>query len=248
MGWLTRLKEGVLAWLRGNAREENFTCDVCGREVFGGERICAACERALPVIRLGCPVCGRRVREAGVCAACKQHRPIPGKVRSRFAYEGDAVRLIRRYKQGERYLAGTLAGQMMPLLGEFPGAEALVPVPMTARAKRRRGFDQTLLLAERLSERSGIPVLCAAEKVRDTPAQKTLSRRERAHNLKGCFRVCDRKGVKGKRILIVDDTYTTGATVDELAAVLLRAGAEEVNAVTAASVEDRSLHQRQGDA
>ena len=83
-------------------------------------------------------------------------------------------------------------------------------------------------------------VLRAAEKVRDTPAQKTLTRRERADNLKGCFRVADRRGVKGKCILIVDDTYTTGATVDELAAVLLRAGAKEVNAVTVTSVEDKS--------
>ena len=240
MRGLSRLKEAIRAWLHGSAREENFTCDVCGREVFGGERICAECEKALPVIRLGCPVCGRRVREAGVCAACKQHRPVPGKVRSRFVYEGDAMRLVWRYKQGERYLAGTLAGQMLPLLGEFPGTQALVPVPMTSRAKRRRGFDQTLLLAERLSERSGIPVLRTAEKVRDTPAQKTLTRRERADNLKGCFRVADRRGVKGKCLLIVDDTYTTGATVDELAAVLLRAGAKEVNAGTVTSVEDKS--------
>lgn len=230
----------LAARLRGYERTHNFTCDVCGREVFAGEHVCDSCRAALPAIGRHCPVCGRRVREEGVCAACKQRRPVAGKVRSCFSHEGEAARLVLRFKRGERYLACTLAEWMLPLLAAFPGTDALVPVPMTKRAKRRRGFDQTLLLARELSEWSGVPVLCAAEKRRDTPPQKSLSRSERAKNLEGCFRVADRAAVRGKTLLIVDDTYTTGATADELAAVLLRAGAKEVNALTFTSVEDKA--------
>ncbi len=222
--WFSR----VAAWLRAYGRGHNFTCDICGREVFGGERICAACRAALPVISLGCPVCGRRVGEPGVCAACKQRRPVADMVRSRFVHEGEARRLIWRFKRGEKYLARTLAEEMAPLLRAFPGADALVPVPMTARAKRRRGYDQALALAQELSEQSKIPLVCAVEKRRETAPQKSLTRREREKNLEGCFAVTDRKAVRGKRVVIVDDTYTTGATVDELAAVLRRAGAAAV--------------------
>lgn len=220
----------------------NYTCDVCGREVFGGERICAHCRERLPVPRVVCPVCGRRVEEEGVCASCKQRRPVPNMVRSRFVHEGDALRLMLRYKGGERYLAQTFALELLPLLEAFPRPDALVPVPMTARERRRRGFDQARLLAERLSAQSGIPVLCAAEKTRETAQQKTLSRRERETNLRGCFRVADRKCVRGKRLLIVDDIYTTGATADEFASVLLRAGAAAVDVITVTSVPSQPTH------
>lgn len=230
----------IAARLRDYERSHNFTCDVCGREVFSGERLCEACTRALPLIGTHCPVCGRAVREAGVCAACKQRRPAADAVRSRFLYEGEAARLVLRFKNGERYLAFPLAQFLVPLLSEFPGADALVPVPMAVRALRRRGYNQAELLARELSALTGLPVLTAAEKRRETPPQKSLSRREREKNLEGCFHVTDRKAVRGKKLIIVDDAYTTGATVDVLAAVLRRARAEKVYAVAVTSVRDKA--------
>ena len=232
------LVEKFLSWL-GRTGEKNFTCDVCGREVFGGERICAACEKTLPFNNGHiCPYCGRWVREAGVCIECKDHRPAVERARSAFVHEGAAAALVRRFKQGEKYLFRTLAAYMFPLLQQFfADADALVFVPMTRRAQRRRGYDQSRLLAERLAKMSGKPCLDACKKRRDTAAQKGLGRRERERNLEGCFVVCDRAAVKGKRLVIVDDTFTTGSTVSELARVLLRAGAARVDALTATSVE-----------
>lgn len=232
-----KLWERLAARLRAYEREHNFTCDVCGREVFGGERICCACRSRLPYLRMHCPVCGRKTSEEGICAACKQRRPVADMVRSALLHEGEGERLVLRFKNGERYLAAALAQETAPLLREFAGADALVPVPMTVRAKRRRGYDQALLLAKELSAISGIPVLLAAIKKRETPAQKGLGRRERERNLVGCFQVTARKEVSGRRLVIVDDIYTTGATVDELAYVLKRAGAAQVGAVTVTSVE-----------
>lgn len=233
-GWLRALLERIRA-------PHNFTCDVCGCEVFAGERVCARCERALPFNDHNvCPLCGRRVGEAGVCLECKRMPPGVAKARSVFLHEGEAARLVVRFKRGERYLAEALSGYMLPLLQrEFADAVALTYVPMTPRAERRRGYNQSRVLAEALAARTGLPCISVAEKRRETASQKTLSRRLREENLAGCFRVTDRAAVAGKRLLIVDDTYTTGATVGELAHALRRAGAAEVFAITATSVEDK---------
>ena len=146
-----------------------------------------------------------------------------------------------RYKDGSRYLSTAIADLMLPVLKrEFPDVQALVPVPATEAAKKRRGFDHVRLLAEALSSRCGVPVLDAVIKQKETAQQKTLSRREREKNLEGCFHVRDRAAVKDKILLIIDDTLTTGATVHELSGVLLRARAKRVDALTLTSVENRT--------
>ena len=111
---------------------------------------------------------------------------------------------------------------------------------MTKKAQRRRGYNQSLLLAEELSKRSGKPVLYCTEKTRETAAQKTLSRKEREDNLEGSFHILDRSAVKEKSLVIIDDTITTGSTASELADVLLRAGAKEVFLLTFTSVQKKN--------
>ena len=228
----------IAQWMRRYDESHNFTCDICGREVFGGERVCAACRAQLPFNGgHACPLCGRKVLEAGVCIECKDSRPVVEKARSCFVHEGSAAALVLQFKKGKRYLVRALSGFLLPVLeAQFPDADALVFVPMTKRARRRRGYNQARLLAGELSRSSGVPLLDAAEKRRETAAQKALGRREREKNLEGCFRVTDRSAVRGKRIVIVDDTFTTGATVNELARVFYRAGARSVCALTVTSV------------
>lgn len=215
----------------------NFTCDLCGREVFGGERICAQCDGSLPHNdKEICPLCGRQVREAGICLECKEKPLSLAAARSAFTHDGDAARLISRFKDGQKYLYRTLCDYLEPLLSQFTGADALTFVPMTETAERRRGYNQSRLLAEELSRRSGWELLDVAEKKRETLSQKTLSRREREENLKGCFHLKQRAVLRGRRIVIVDDTMTTGATADELSSAFLRAGADAVFLLTVTSV------------
>lgn len=225
-------------------RTHNFTCDVCGREVFENERICRACHAALP--HNGgpvCPFCGRSVAEGGACLECKQKPLVVKKARSALLHAGEAAHLVLRFKRGDRYLFRTLAELLLPIAGEF-SPDAVVGVPMTEKAERARGYNQSYLLAREYARLTALPYLEAAEKRRETQPQKSLGRAEREKNLEGCFRVTDRAAVRGKALLIVDDTMTTGSTASELASVLLRAGAVRCDLLTVTSVPQKILPRR----
>lgn len=216
----------------------NFTCDFCGGEVFEGERVCKACFKTLPWNNKNiCPFCGRRVGEAGACLDCKEKPLAVDRARSVFVHEGEARHMINRYKRGARYFCRTAAELALPIFRrEFAEVDFLTYVPMTKKAEKKRGYNQSKLFAEKLSALCGKEVRTVAEKRRETKSQKTLGRREREENLLDCFFITDRKAVKGKSILILDDTLTTGSTVSELASRLKRAGATCVYALTISSV------------
>ena len=113
------------------------------------------------------------------------------------------------------------------------GADALVPVPLSLEGLRLRGFNQSLLLAHRVSRKRGIAlVMDGLVKVRDTHPQIGLSARERAVNLKGAFRA--ERDFSGKRVALVDDVMTTGATAAACSRQLLKAGAADVVVLTLA--------------
>ena len=220
----------------------NFTCDNCGREVFDGRRLCETCKEELPYNNGEiCPFCGRRVREAGTCLDCKQRPLGVQKARSLFLYEGDAAALIRAFKSGKKYLYRTFVEGMLPIVEkEFVEADAVTFVPMTKKAQRRRGYNQSLLLAQGVCKATGKELIHAVEKKRENADQRVLTRQEREENMKNVFTVTDKAQVKGKRILIVDDTLTTGATASALAEVLKKAGAVAVYLITVASVEKQA--------
>ena len=110
--------------------------------------------------------------------------------------------------------------------------DALVPVPTTRRRLRQRGFNQAQLLAERLGEIWGMPVLPALSRRDEHAAQTKLSAENRRRNLEGCMEADS--AVRGLRALVVDDVLTTGSTASEAARALLAAGAARVGLVTAA--------------
>ena len=220
----------------------NFTCDNCGGEVFNGERLCERCKATLPYNNGHvCPFCGRRVKEPGTCLDCKQKPLSLEKARSLFLYEGDAAKMILSFKSGKKYFFRTFTEGLLPIVEEeFADADCVTFVPMTPKAIRRRGYNQAKLLAEGLSKATGKPLLCAVEKKRENADQRELTRAEREENMKNVFAVTDKEQVKGKRILIADDTLTTGATASALAEVLKKAGAAGVYLVTVASVEKKA--------
>lgn len=231
----------IRQFLRQNFFPQDYTCEICGIEIFSG-RLCPKCAAEfVPIDGAACPVCGRKTAVSEICIECKAHLPQFKRAVSAFCYDGSGSKLIARFKHGKTYLADYLSELLKPHIASLPAADGIVYVPMTKKALKKRGYNQSLLLAKRISEYTGTPVLNdAVVKIKETADQKALSREERSKNLSACFEA-DKKIVGGKTVLVVDDVLTTGATLDAVAFKLKKAGAKEVYAATAASVEYRCI-------
>lgn len=147
--------------------------------------------------------------------------------RSAFIYEGPALEAVHRLKYaGDVSLAGPLAKCLLGSIS-FEGPFTVVPVPLFPGKLRKRGFNQSLLIARELSRLTGSPLdFTRLKRVRDTGQQVGLKADERKRNVKGAFTIIDAAAFKGRRALLVDDVATTGATLNECAKVLKAAGAE----------------------
>lgn len=233
--------------LGGFFYDPHLACASCGADLFEEGYFCPVCKDTLPFHRGSvCSKCGRDAGEYPVCAECKADMPSFDRARSVFSYEGAVVGMIRALKTGRRYLAEVFAGEMAKIAAaQFADAELVLFVPMTKRAEKRRGYNQARLLAERICALTGLPLAeDALVKTRETGEQKDLSRRERKKNLAGSFRVHRRALCAGKRILLVDDVLTTGATASAAAEALFRAGVLRVDLLTAASVPQKRENRR----
>ena len=238
MNSLPKLKN-FLEKLKAAVYPENITCDLCGKELFGKERgaFCAECRKALPIIKGRiCAFCGVPMdNDATYCDRCQNSKSVLTKNRAALEYTDEARRMIYGVKfGGKRYLLKDLAVLMTDTyLSEGFTADVLTYVPMTIGEKRTRGFNQSEILAEEIATRLKLPVSDELTKIRNTKAQKKLTAKERAANLEGAFRVTNPDAFKNKDVVIVDDVYTTGATLSECASVLRKAGAKSVSGLTA---------------
>ena len=239
-----RRKAELIAWKFFNSIKlalfpEDITCDLCGEELVADTRynLCAECMSKLPTVGdhicLNCGV--PLLDEADFCIRCENSDSIFSYNRSPLVYEGIARDLILSLKYGnKRYIARTLGAMMSD---EFircgMKADIAVYVPMTEWEEKKRGFNQSELLAREVAERLKLPLLPALVKTKDTSSQKKLSRIERAENLSGAF-ACIYEQVKDRKILLIDDVFTTGATANACTKALFKSGAAEVVVLTAA--------------
>lgn len=202
------------------------SCLLCGADAVH-EAFCEPCRADLPWLpRNRCRVCALPLASGAVCGACLARPPRFDAVEAAFAYRFPADALILAFKYGGRLaLARALGEQLAGAVTR--DVEAIVPMPLAPARLAGRGFNQALEIARVVATLTGIPVLRhACRKVADTPPQAALPWSERARNVRRAF-VCD-ADLKGRRIAVVDDVLTTGATLNELARVLRRAGAAEV--------------------
>ncbi len=217
----------------------NFTCELCSRELFDGGKLCGNCKKSVEMNDgATCTVCGRKTPFLCVCVECKARLPLFKKGVSCMLYKDGGAKLVHKFKNGSPHLADWFSDLIKSKLVGFEKIDCIVSVPMTKRAERKRGYNQSKLLAESLSEKISTPALTGAiVKLKETSEQKSLTFEERCTNLASCFKIPDRSLVKGKSVLIVDDVLTTGATADAVTRKLLAAGAKKVFSATVASVE-----------
>jgi len=171
-------------------------------------------------------VCAVPLASDSVCGSCVTRPPRFDRVEAPFAYRFPVAPLIHALKYAGRLaLARTLGEALARAVPR--DADAIVPMPLARGRLAERGFNQALEIARVVAARTGIPLLRdAVRKVVDTPPQAALPWSERARNVRRAF-VCD-CDLAGERIAVVDDVLTTGATLDELARVLRKAGAGSV--------------------
>jgi ComF family protein len=219
-GWRDRLV-GVLR------RALPQACALCSAPT-GTALICAACAGALPRLPTACPRCALPSPGADLCGRCLAHPPAFDRSRATFVYAFPLDRLVQTFKyHGTLAYADWFAQAMLEERAEPPAADVLIPIPLSRGRQRERGFNQALEIAKPLSRWTGIALSAsAAMRVRDTPPQASLPWSERAKNIRGAF-ACAAE-LTAKRVVVIDDVMTTGASLDEFAAILKRAGAASV--------------------
>ncbi len=222
-------------------------CPAC-REPVDGQALCPACWSKLSFItrpyceRLGIPF----VYDPGPgILSMEAIADPPAYQRARAAVRFDEIprALVHRFKYGDRLDLAPMMGRWISHAGRelLAEADALVPVPLHWRRLWARRFNQSAMLAAAISAESGVPVAAGVlKRVKPTAQQVGLSRTERAANLQGAFRVPpEAKGaIAGRRLVLVDDVLTSGATVDGCARTLLRGGAANVDVLVFARVAE----------
>lgn len=196
-----------------------------------GMWICQAClEQVGRTEGLFCTHCGQPISGVESCIHCRNHEPVLAAVEAPFLFEGVVRQAVHALKyRGRRVLAEPLGSLLAGFARSrrWPAA-TIVPVPLHARRERDRGYNQSALLGRVLAEGLGWPLLCRSLfRWRHTDPQVGLDRRARRENVRDAFR-WQASSAPPRRVLLLDDVYTTGATMAACAQALRAAGAEEI--------------------
>jgi len=176
-----------------------------------------------------------------ICLSCSHQPPLFAQCRSALAYDEGSRPFILKLKHADStYLAKGLS-QLMVRAGTdiFPHTDLLIPVPLHWKRLFWRQYNQAILLTHHIAQQTRIPMRSdLIRRHRSTPPQGKRNRQERYANVRGAFSIRDQKTpfIKGKRLTLIDDVFTTGSTLNECARILLQAGAKEIRILTLARV------------
>lgn len=233
--WGGPLRETVLSLLYPRR------CPVCDKIVEKG-LICEACKDKMTVIRAPyCMRCGKEIEKSSeeLCDDCKRRRHLFEQNRAVFRYTKEARQSVARFKfHNKREYVDYYALQAERSLGDYISRvrpSLVIAVPMYDKKKRTRGYNQAEVFAGALAKRFSLPFRKGLlVRIKRTVPLKELSGPERRKELQGAFGVMHSSCLVGARVLLVDDIYTTGTTLDACTAVLKKAGVSQVYAVTLA--------------
>lgn len=209
-------------------------CLGCGRRDVD---LCASCRAALPRLpERRCPTCAASPGTLGVCDDCRSRDIALDGVRVEYAFTGAVRTAIHRlkYRHGT-YLVPTLRDLCLDALTVRPLApDAIAAVPISPKRLRQRGYNQSQLIAEAVGTATGTIVIQALTRIREGQSQTRLDAIGRRENVRGAFALAPAIDVEGRRLLLVDDVMTTGATLNACAAALKSGGAAQVFGLVAA--------------
>lgn len=237
-----KMREKMGRWLeKAAALLYPPTCPVCNELLGTGvQSMCPDCRRRVRYLSGPlCYKCGKKLseRESEYCLDCSRGRHVFTAGRALYEYEDVAAALYRFKYGGHREYAHFFAGELARQLGAYICSlqpDGLVPVPMYRGKQRRRGYNQAELLAQALGRELDIPVYTElVVRNRNTRPLKELNSEERLNNLKRAFNLAQ-NSVKLKTIILIDDIYTTGSTMDQVSSVLLAGGSRKIYSIVLA--------------
>ena len=211
-------------------------CELCVAPC-GDRLLCTECERSLPRVTQACPVCGLPSAGDHPCGACIAAPPPFAATIAAFAYAFPTDRLLQQIKFGGRIALAEWAGVALAAAVDVDLAhrphdrpDSIVPLPLAPVRQRERGFNQAREIAVHVARRTELALSAPLERVTAGPPQMTLPWARRGRNVRGAFAVpsSSAAAVRCKRIALVDDVMTTGATLAEAASTLIDAGADRV--------------------
>ncbi len=228
----------------------NIYCVCCG-SLIDGTRPYALCDGCVEKIHWNsgrtCGKCGKALQatyRGAYCYDCMEHPHRFRRGYSCLTYGLHERELILDYKYNGRGYMGKKFGDILfdRIRWESPEIDVIIPVPIHRNREKKRGYNQTEIMAARLAQRWGKPLAAGSlQRTKETKLLRSLSPVERESALRGAFAVT-KKGqaeIKGKAVLLVDDIYTTGATIEECSGVLLDSGAAAVDFLALASGGNR---------
>lgn len=227
-------------------------CRACGGRIHGRDAayFCASCCKNIQLVSHPlCKVCGRPFPDASgedhICGVCLARPPHFASARAWACYPREELeeqplrQVVQKFKYGRKVSLGKPLGQLMALgCQEFLGecqVDLIIPVPLHPKRLRWRGFNQSVLLARQIRHAYNIPMdPFVLQRIKETPAQTQLTEEERRRNVRAAFAFRPEKSIEDRNILLVDDVYTSGATVNECSRTLKKHGAGDVYVVTLA--------------
>lgn len=199
------------------------------------ERICKRCKKSVFYIKEPmCKTCGRMIsiETKELCSDCEEKKHLFDQGKATFLYQGEIKKSLYRFKYGNRKEYACFYGEQMAKQYESwilqINPDALIPIPLHKKRFQKRGYNQAYEVAKIIGERLNIVVDNEImQRKKDTVAQKQLSMQERKKNLNNAFFITQ-NNVKYNCIILIDDIYTTGSTIDEATSVLRRAGVKNI--------------------
>ena len=218
------------------------SCIVCRKPVTHQDNhICKECFETIKISTDKCPVCSGLL-EDGKCAFCTERKVYIDKNICCFDYEDAVRKLMSGYKfRGYKRIAKVFNLLFVKFGIDVPKADVITCVPMTPKKIWKRGYNQSEIFAKELSKQYRIKYLKLLAESKKALAQHDLNITERFFNILGRYTVLKKSRISGKSIILVDDIFTTGATINECARVLKEAGADKVFSIIIARSAIKSL-------